>query len=471
MKNLLKTFSAAICIIQILSSQFLPKSIGLEKNEEVHWAVLVAGSNSFWNYRHQSDIFHAYQTLIKRGLSPNNIILLAYDDIANSSENPFKGKVFNKPDPNGEGEDVYKNIKIDYSGEDVNPENFLNVITGNKKGIKGGNGRVLESASTDNVFIYFSDHGAVGLIAFPNGELYADHLNNAFIKMHENKMYNKLVFYLEACESGSMFENILKKDIGIYATTAADPNESSWATYCYPHDKVNGKSIGSCLGDEYSVNWIENAENNIVSNSNTDNEESLSEQYKIIKEKTTDSAVQKYGDFSYLNETINDFEGFEEKKEESFLEKNIEFLTLRICEVREFIGIPCAEDKKNKDNYYKDYLEIAKKSVVDSRKAKVDYLLRKSQTSNDPKYGEMLKMELEHMENTNKIFDDFNIVFDVNRKENILNIEFDCVRNSINSYKKCAEFGEYDLIFVRNIAAACNKHKSEEVVQFFKNLC
>lgn len=25
-----------------------------------HWAVIVAGSNGFWNYRHQADVCHAY---------------------------------------------------------------------------------------------------------------------------------------------------------------------------------------------------------------------------------------------------------------------------------------------------------------------------------------------------------------------------------------------------------------------------
>lgn len=25
-----------------------------------HWAVIVAGSNGFWNYRHQADACHAY---------------------------------------------------------------------------------------------------------------------------------------------------------------------------------------------------------------------------------------------------------------------------------------------------------------------------------------------------------------------------------------------------------------------------
>ena len=69
-------------------------------------------------------------------------------------------------------------------------------------------------------------------------------------------MYKELVFYLEACESGSMFQT-LPKDIGVFATTAANAKESSWGTYCSPHDKVDGKSIGSCLGDLYSgTAWV-----------------------------------------------------------------------------------------------------------------------------------------------------------------------------------------------------------------------
>ena len=40
--------------------------------------------------------------------------------------------------------------------------------------------------------------------------------------MHSNKMYSRLVFYMEACESGSMFEKLLPTDLNIYATTAAN---------------------------------------------------------------------------------------------------------------------------------------------------------------------------------------------------------------------------------------------------------
>lgn len=65
-----------------------------------NWAVLVAGSNTWFNYRHQADVFHAYQMLVQKGFDPEKIIVLAYDDIASNTRNPFPGKVFNKPSYN-----------------------------------------------------------------------------------------------------------------------------------------------------------------------------------------------------------------------------------------------------------------------------------------------------------------------------------------------------------------------------------
>ena len=57
------------------------------------WVVLVAGSNGYWNYRHQADVCHAYQIVHKHGIPDENIIVMMYDDIANNRENPEKGKV------------------------------------------------------------------------------------------------------------------------------------------------------------------------------------------------------------------------------------------------------------------------------------------------------------------------------------------------------------------------------------------
>ena len=68
--------------------------------------------------------------------------------------------------------------------------------------------------------------------------------------MHAKSSYSKMVFYIEACEAGSMFEGLLAEDINVYATTATDALVSSYACY---YDSARG----TYLGDEYSVAWME----------------------------------------------------------------------------------------------------------------------------------------------------------------------------------------------------------------------
>ena len=63
---------------------------------EYHAAVLVAGSNGYWNYRHQADVAHAYHLLIQNGMSPDDIIVMMFDDIADNYENPLPGTLYNK---------------------------------------------------------------------------------------------------------------------------------------------------------------------------------------------------------------------------------------------------------------------------------------------------------------------------------------------------------------------------------------
>ena len=54
----------------------------------------------------KADVCHAYQILKRGGLKDENIIVFMYDDIAYSSENPYPGKIINKPD----GPDVYEGV-------------------------------------------------------------------------------------------------------------------------------------------------------------------------------------------------------------------------------------------------------------------------------------------------------------------------------------------------------------------------
>lgn len=269
-----------------------------------HWAVLVAGSNGYWNYRHQADICHALQITLAGGIPRSNIITMFYDDVASDPSNPFPGQLFNKPS-DGPGYDVYAGCTPDYSGSDVTAQNFLNVLTGNASAMHGiGTGKVLNSTANSMVFVNFVDHGATGLIAFPTGPyLYADQLIDALIYMTDENMYRQLVFYMEACESGSMFYGMLPEYLNVYAVTAANPDESSWGDYCPPQDFVNGTELNTCLGDEFSTNWMENSDN--VGGMN----QTLQQQYQTVQIETTLSHVMQYGDLDISSSLVGDFQG------------------------------------------------------------------------------------------------------------------------------------------------------------------
>ena len=265
-----------------------------------HWAVLVAGSNTYSNYRHQADVAHAYTILKSQGVPAENIIYMAYDDVADNYRNPFKGQLFNKTN----GTNVYDASVVDYKGTNVTAEKFLAVLTGDSA---TAGGKVLQSNADSNVFIYYTDHGAPNLVAFPTGGyLYADKLSAALQEMQSKQMFKQLTFYIEACESGSMFPDLTSTG-KIYGVTASNAKQSSWASYCGSEATVNGTNIGSCLGDLFSTNWMEDTDAAIAAGKM--DTETLTEQFNTVQTETTRSPVLKFGDFSFMSEAIGEFEG------------------------------------------------------------------------------------------------------------------------------------------------------------------
>lgn len=265
------------------------------------WAVLIAGSNGYWNYRHQADVCHAYQILKKGGLKDENIVVFMYDDIAFDPENPRPGVIINSPD----GDDVYKGVPKDYTGKDVNVGNFFAAILGNKTAIKGGSGKVVDSGPNDHIFIYYTDHGGPGVLGMPTSPyLYAKDLIDVLKKKHASGTYKSLVFYLEACESGSIFEGLLPEGLNIYATTAANAEESSWGTYCPGEYPYPPPEYDTCLGDLYSVAWMEDSDKHNLRT------ETLRQQYELVKTRTANdnsaygSHVMQFGDVELNKETL-----------------------------------------------------------------------------------------------------------------------------------------------------------------------
>jgi legumain len=217
---------------------------------------------------------------------------MMYDDIAENPSNPTKGVIINHPN----GSDVYGGVVIDYKGKDVTPENFLAALSGNEKMLKGiGSGKVIKSGPNDHVFVFFTDHGAPGIVAFPDGELHARDLLATLMSMHSGKKYAQMVLYIEACESGSMFDGLLPQNISVFATTAANAHESSYACY---YDDLRG----TYLGDWYSVNWMEDSDKKNL------NVETLQEQFLVVQKITNTSHVMEYGDLKISKQPVADFQ-------------------------------------------------------------------------------------------------------------------------------------------------------------------
>ncbi|KAM4102373.1 hypothetical protein ACB094_05G218800 [Castanea mollissima] len=247
------------------------------------WAVLIAGSNGYQNYRHQADVCHAYQLLKKGGLKDENIIVFMYDDIAFDKNRP--GVIINKAN----GDDIYGGVPKDYTGHHVNVNNFYAVILGNKSAHTGGSVKVVDSRPNDHIFIYYTDHGGPGVLVMPNGE---------YKKKHAAKAYKSMVFYLEACESGSIFESILPDNLDIYATTASNATKVEY---------------NACLGNLYSISWLEDSDKHDL------RKETLQKQYEVVSIKSCecskenrkgdgfsplDSHVKQYGDKKLSNECL-----------------------------------------------------------------------------------------------------------------------------------------------------------------------
>lgn len=152
----------------------------------------------------QADVCHAYQIMKRGGLKDENIVVFMYDDIANNPDNPRPGVIINHPN----GGDVYAGVPKDYTGKDVNVKNFLAVLLGDKSAVTGGSGKVVDSGPDDHIFVYYSDHGGPGVLGMPSDDyLYAKDLVETLKKKHAaGGKYKSMVFYLEACESGSIFE-------------------------------------------------------------------------------------------------------------------------------------------------------------------------------------------------------------------------------------------------------------------------
>ncbi|KAG5524748.1 hypothetical protein RHGRI_031428 [Rhododendron griersonianum] len=444
------------------SSRFF-RPHGDDDSEGTRWAVLIAGSNGYWNYRHQSDVCHAYQLLRKGGLKDENIIVLMYDDIASNEENPRPGIIINSPD----GDNVYSGVPKDYTGDDVTVDNFFAVILGNRTALTGGSGKVVDSGPNDHIFIYYSDHGGPGVLGMPtNPFMYANDLIDVLKKKHASGTYKSLVFYLEACESGSIFEGLLPEGLNIYATTAANAEESSWGTYCPGENPSPPEEYETCLGDLYSIAWMEDSDTH---NMRT---ETLRQQYEQVrasevKRRTANgnsaygSHVMQYGDLKLSKEHIVLYMGTNPANDnytyvdENFLRPPAKAVNQRDADLLHFWDKVCAQPS------------LFQYQITAFRKAPEGSTRR---FEAQKQFLEAMSHRM-HIDNSVKMI--AKLLFGIERGPEVLKTfrpagqplvdDWDCLKTLVRTFEThCGSLSQYGMKHMRSIANICNAGIREE---------
>jgi glycosylphosphatidylinositol transamidase (GPIT) subunit GPI8 len=84
--------------------------------------LLLSGTKDFWNYRHQAGTCRAFHLF--KDLGVNDIVQFNFDDVASSSDNPVRGKLYADID----GKEVHAGCEIQYSQKNVNAHNFTQAL-------------------------------------------------------------------------------------------------------------------------------------------------------------------------------------------------------------------------------------------------------------------------------------------------------------------------------------------------------
>ena len=181
-------------------------------------AVLICGSEGWYNYRHQADVLGMYHFLKGKGYDDDHIILIMADDIAYNEKNPLQGVVRREIG----GDNLYKDLQIDYRLGDLTLEDLKQILTGNPSEAYPV---TLRSSENDNILFFWSGHGTQqGWKWKEEEDLNADFARAMFSDMQFRKMFA----IVETCYSGVVAQDCTGIP-GLLLMTAANPYEPSKA--------------------------------------------------------------------------------------------------------------------------------------------------------------------------------------------------------------------------------------------------
>ncbi len=206
----------------------IPDFIGEEKQYDElndNYAVIVAASTEWKDYRHQADAIAMYHLLRDYGYDDDHIIMIMEDNIANHENNLDRGEVRVELGGKNLYSDSVHNA-IDYKLSDLKSyDDLIDIMTGNSSEKLPV---VLPSTAKDNVLFFWSGHGNSGTLYLNERKFPALAVKRMLQEMSDKGKYRKMFFVIEACFSGSVAQSC-ERIPGVLFLTAANAFETSKA--------------------------------------------------------------------------------------------------------------------------------------------------------------------------------------------------------------------------------------------------
>lgn len=245
-----------------------------------NYAVLVAASEGWQNYRHQADVLGMYHYLKGMGYDDDHIILIMADDIAHNERNPLQGVIRRELD----GENLYEDVHIDYQLGDLTLNDLKQILTGEPSEAYPV---ALGSSANDNVLFFWSGHGTQQGWKWKETEnLNADFARPMFSAMKFRKMFA----IIETCYSGGVAQDCTGIP-GLLMMTAANPYETSKA---------------DAFDNELQVYLSNTFTSSILSQLESHQQTVIRDLYLHAFDKTNGSHVMVYNSDDYGNLYLND---------------------------------------------------------------------------------------------------------------------------------------------------------------------
>jgi len=245
------------------------------------WALLVAASDGWENYRHQADVLAQYQRLRTNGVPQDHIVVVMANDIADNAKNSPKGTVRYTVG----GQNLDQGVHADYSPTELSAGQLMDVLAGRTG---PATPKVVASGPGDDLYVYMAGHGNDSGLYLGLGQpvpsssvaysvLSPAALDATVASMAGQRRYRRVLVAIEACQAGAFGASLSAP--GALLFTAAGPHEDSLS--------VNyDAALGTWLADQFSYQlWMAESQPDL----------SLDQLYRRVYLNVAGSHVRAYG--------------------------------------------------------------------------------------------------------------------------------------------------------------------------------